>query len=80
MQQTDLEPSDDHQGVNVVDPELLGNLLQVFPRKSSGPKIKFQFILMEFISQFIECFPHGRTVLSQAGNLPGQSNHQRPPI
>lgn len=33
---TDLEPSDDHQGVNVVDPELLSNPLQVLPRKSSN--------------------------------------------
>lgn len=33
---TNLKSSDDKQGVDVVDPELLGDLLQMFAWKSSG--------------------------------------------
>lgn len=33
---TDLKPSDDQQGVDVVDPELLSDFLQMFSRKRSN--------------------------------------------
>lgn len=49
---TDLKPSDDQQGVDVVDPELLSDLLQMFSRKRSnmwtmgGKQHNIQLILL----------------------------------